>query len=360
MKQLTLKQIRKKSVESFGLNSEIYELESPEYIAAALRRVASSLSPSSASNLTRTVYKSVKPILEISEEDLVEKIQQSLESLIGNGDLIEQTEITTSNEISQRGKILYLRPPGFIKRLNNSVFLIGIASDNLSFLPMELERRVEYYQHIRKLTARQNEDLSGKLKKLGLIEISLDSWDRRNSVPETESPHNYIEKVKDFLSDNPGGLEGLQVLNPYKNVRYYRGRWESVRQQTGFFIAKRPQAYGNDLWCYVELLDGTPLKMLDFPVLNKDSFGRDEAWRTQMAIDAERGKPQEFSINELNELYKQIKFYSPIPSWTQRRLDNLGEPYENDGCLFSYKVKGSEIFQEKSFLKEKLWLEERN
>ncbi len=210
------------------------------------------------------------------------------------------------------------------------------------------------------MSVRHNENLSAELKSIGLVEIPVESWDRRNSIPENEEPIKYINRIKSYLKSNPGSLDGLQILNPQKHIRYYARRWEQLRNQNGYFIAKRPQAYGNDLWCFVELQDGSPVKMLDFPVLNKDSFGRDEAWRTQMAIDAEQGKPQEFTIIQSSELYKRVKFYSPIPSWAQRRWDNLAEPDDNDGCLFSYKFKGSELFQEINFIKEKLWLVEKS
>lgn len=360
MKHLQLENIRKQSVEFMELDSDKYEIESPEFIAAALRRAASSMCPCPSSKLIRTVCESVTPILLNSENDFKESVQQSLEALLGNGDLIEEDEILTSIETKIRGKVLYLRPPSFIKRKVNSVFLIGIPPDNVKVFPSELEQRIDNYQHIRRLSERPNENLTEKLKSIGLIEIPVESWDRRNSIPETEEPAKYINKIEFHLKDNPGRLEGLQILNTYKNIRYYKSRWEALRNQSGFFVSKRPQAFGNDLWCYVELQEGIPLRMLDFPVISKNSFGRDEAWRLQMAIDAELGKPQEFTVVSLSELYKQIKFYSPVPSWAQRRWDNLAEPGNNLGCLFSYKFKGSEIYQEMSFIKEKLWLVEKN
>ncbi|MGI8541987.1 MAG: hypothetical protein ACR2MD_00730 [Aridibacter sp.] len=360
MKHLKLEDIRKQSVKSLSLDSDKSEIESPEFIAAALRRAASSMCPCSSFRLIQTVCESVTPILISSEDEFKESVQQILEALIGNGDLIEEDEVLTSAETKQRGKVLYLRPPSFIERKTNSVFLIGIPPNNMNIFPPELEQRIDSYQHIRRVTKRPDENLKEKLKSIGLIEIPLESWDRRNSIPETVEPAKYINEIQFHLKSNPGSLEGLQILNSNKNVRYYKGRWELPRNQSGFFVARRPQAFGNNLWCYLELQDGVPLRMLDFPVINKDSFGRDEAWRIQMAIDAERNKPQEFTVHSQSELFKQIKFYSPVPSWLQRRWDNLAEPGSNQGCLFSYKFIGSEIYQEINFIKEKLWLVEKN
>lgn len=359
MKHLSVEDVRERSVKAFGLSTD-NNIESPEFLAAALRRAASAMCPVPNSKLIKAVCETVSPLSLLTAEEVKEFVQQVLEDLIANGDLIEKDEVMTSIDIAQRGRVLYLRPPSFIKRQSNSIFLIGISPENTTVLPPEIEQRIDYYQHVRRLSVRHNENLSGELKKIGLIEIPLENWDRRNSIPETETPAKHIERVKANLKGNPGNLHDIQILNPYKNVRFYTHRWEAVRNQTGFFVARRPQAFGNDLWCYVELRDGQPVTMLDFPVLKKELFGRDEAWHLQMAIDAERGKPQEFTVVPLSDLYKKIKFYSPVPSWAQRRWDNISEPDSNEGCLFAYKFKGVELAPEVSFIVEKLWMTEKN
>lgn len=359
MKQLDLNVVRSQTIASIGLDPHVCEIESAEFIAAALRRTASSLCPCASSELIRMICESASPIVKCPEEDFEQMVQQVLESLVGNGDLIEEQEVATSVEVSRRGRVLYLRPPSFVPRRNGSVFLIGVSPRNADIFRPEFERRIEYFSHVRRLSPAPGEDLPAVLRSLGLTEISVESWDRRNMIPETEEPAVHINKMNSKLKSNPGNLEGLEILRSDTNVRYYRRRWEQLSRQNGCFIGRRPQAYGNRLWCYVEVQNGTPVRMVDLPALNKEALGRDEAWRLQMAIDADRGHPQEFTVVQIGDLGGRVRFYSPVPSWAQRRWDNLAEPSGNEGCLFSYHFIAGDLSQEIDFITETLWLVEK-
>lgn len=355
MKVISAAEAQKISVENLRLDSTILDLGAPEALAASIRRAAGFLCPCSSSQLIQTVLQSQKFLVE-APETLKETISDVLESVIAYGDLIEEADAIT-NFSDRRGRILYLRPPSFVWRDGGSTLLLGIAPDDISVLPIEMERRIEYCNHIRRLPQKTGENLRFELGKIGLTEIMMDVWNRKNSIPATETSAEHVQKIKGLLKNNPGTLENLQILNPQKyNVRYYTRRWEPVRNQSGFFVARRPQLYGNDLWCCIEITDGRPIKMIDFPVINKHLPGRDEAWRLQMAIDAIQGKAQVFTVQELSHSHSRIKFYSPIPTWAQRRLDNLGEPVVGADCLFSYKIPNQDLEQELNFLEEKLWL----
>lgn len=360
MKQLDLNGIRSQTIGSIGLDPNACEIESAEFIAAALRRTASSLCPCTSSELIRTICDSVSPILNCPADDFEQIVQQVLESLIGNGDLIEEQEVETSFEVGRRGRVLYLRPPSFVRRRNGSVFLIGVPPGNAEVFRPEFEKRVEYFSHVRRLNPEAGEDLPAVLRSVGLTEVSAESWDRRNMVPETEAPAVYINRMRSKLKSNPGILEGLEILGSDTNVRYYRRRWEPLSRQNGSFVGRRQQAFGNRLWCYVEVQNGTPTRMVDLPALSKDAFGRDEAWRLQMAIDADLGNPQEFTVAQEDNIYGQVKFYSPVPSWAQRRWDNMAEPFGNEGCLFSYRFIAGDLSQEIDFITKKLWLVEKS
>lgn len=355
MKILSTAEAQKISVENLRLEADLYDLETPETIAASVRRAAGFLCPCSSSQLIQSIFQAQKYFVK-DIDAFKDSIADVLESTIAYGDLIEESDAIT-NIVERRGRILYLRPPSFVWRDGGSALLLGIAPDDISVLPIELERRIDYCKHIRRLSQQDGEDLREDLKKFGLTEIQMDVWNRKNAIPVTETPTVHIQKIKSSLKSNPGILENLQILNPQKHdVRYYSRRWESLKNQTGIFVARRPQVYGNDLWCCVELENGRPSKMIDFPVIDKQSPGRDEAWRLQMAIDAVQGKAQVFMTEELPDSKSRIKFYSPIPTWAQRRLDNLGEPVVKTDCLFSYKVPNQDLSQEIKFLEEKLWL----
>ena len=53
-----------------------------------------------------------------------------------------------------------------------------------------------------------------------------------------------------------------------------------------------------------------------------------------------------------------MQFFSPVPAWAQRRWDAVGEPTTNQGCLFAYRLAGSELAEELRFARGTLWLEE--
>lgn len=359
MRIIKADEARKICVENSRLDGDACDNESPEAIAANVRRAAAFLCPCPGSKLIQAVHQTQK-FLVADTESFRDKVSDALESVVAYGDLIEESDAVTTGE-QKRGRILYLRPPSFVWRESGSASLLGVAADDVPVLPIQLENRVEFCNHIRRLRRLDGEDLRSDLRKFGLKELPADVWNRKKTIPTTETPQAHIQSVKNLLKENPGELNGAQILNPHRaGIRYYKCRWENVGNQTGFFVARRPQLYGNDLWCAVLLENGRPLKLADFPILDKHSFGRDEAWRLQMAIDAERGDAQIFTTEPLSGANARIKFYSPIPTWARRRLDNLGEPVVGADCLFSYKLPDADLRQEIEFLKEKLWLVQEN
>ena len=125
-------------------------------------------------------------------------------------------------------------------------------------------------------------------------------------------------------------------MDPESPVRYYPGRWTSARLQTGLFVARRSQAYGSDLWCYVQMRDGIPERLVDLPLGDSRWDGWDEAWHLQMAIDARRGKAQQFRVVSGLEGTSDMHFFSPVPIWAQRRWDAIGEQVSVPVVVFSH------------------------
>lgn len=336
-----------------GLDPDACDLYFSEAIAAALRRAAGFLCPCSYRTLIQAV---IEPLEKISDDrdQLLESIENTLDSMIAYGDLLEEFEVAAVDR-QQRSALLYAAPPSFVWRESGSILLLGIVPDHRSPLPEHLERRIQHIRHIRCLFPEANENLRADLKQLGLVELSMDVWNKVS--PPSELCKVHIQKFDTALKGNPGTLTNLEILNPAKPVRYYRGRWELASYQTGRFVARRPQAYGNNLWCYVELKNGIPEKLIGLPLLNNRLRGCDEAWRLQSAIDAARDEPQRFKVRTGNDQGSRVvDFYSPVPAWAQKRWDAIGEPVSSSGCLFSYKFSMSELQEEINFMNERLWL----
>ena len=61
-------------------------------------------------------------------------------------------------------------------------------------------------------------------------------------------------------------VPGLSLLDSVRPVKYYRGRWTGLKGHSGRFVGRRSQKYGADLWCYVQINNGTPERLIDLPL----------------------------------------------------------------------------------------------
>jgi hypothetical protein len=200
------------------------------------------------------------------------------------------------------------------------------------------------------------ENLSKELRELGLIELSHEYWLK---TPQPESARKQIQRL-DRLLDSAApshDIPGLLLLDAQRPVRYYRGRWVEPASRSGRFVARRNQRYGAQLWCYADVRNGNPERFIDLPLPKSRWRGCDEAWYLQMAIDAERGEPQQFKIIAGYRDARIMQFFSPVPMWACRRWDAVGEPVDvSGGCLFAYQFTPSELDEEVRFAREALWL----
>lgn len=355
MRQLTSVEVHARKVEELGLDSSVLDLASTEAIAGALRRMASVLCPCAALTLVRSVVRPLRGL--VDDVDSAKRlVQETLEAMIAHGDILEQHDIEEDAK-SEATKLLYAAPASFVARESGSVILLGVASDQLSVLPDEIESRVEHLGHVRHLHPLSGEDLRLDLGQLGLVEISYDRWLK---APRPLSPARHLSGADRLLDGvQPSrDVPGLLLLDPERSVRFYPGRWVEVRSQTGRFVGRRSPAYGSPLWSYVQLCNGNPERLIDFPVAESRWRGCDEAWRLQMAIDATRGEPQKFRMRCGPRKTQVIEFFSPVPMWARRRWDAVGEIVPSTGCLFAYKLPQKESAEEVRFIHDELWLEE--
>lgn len=355
MKRLSILEVHHRSVKALGLDSSQADLKSTETIACSLRRSGGFLCPCPFNTLIHSVVQTLEGLLD-SLENLDEEIKSVLESLLAYGDFLEFAN--TSQGGTGTNTLIYLAPPSFIRRNKNRVLLIGIVPDHISPLPDELEAKIEYVNHIRRLSADDIDDLGTYLTELGLIELNEDIWLR---APNYEPASNYLSRLDRILDLAPhsGDIADLLLLDPTTSVRYYSRRWVKLSSQSGRFVARRNQLYGSPIWCYVEAEKGSAKKFIDLPLRQSKWRGCDEAWRLQAAIDALRGKPQLFRVRPGTKGSNIMDLFSPVPSWAQRKWDAVGERVPGtNGSLFSYGFHGQEIEQEIICARNKLWLEQ--
>lgn len=355
MKRLTAAEVNALYVAELGLDPSAVDLESIEAIAGALRRAAGFHCPCARKTLVQSVVQPLRGL--VNDFDATKAtVEQTLEAIIALGDIHEYPEVDSDGEA--RGPVLlYPAPPSFVARESGNVILLGVGSDQVSPLPDDLVARVRQANHVRWIVPNQGEDVSTELSESGWIELSATRW---MSGPARETPSQHLAKIDGRLnrSGPSGDVPGLSLLDPESSVRFYPRRWVGAKSQSGRFVARRSQAYGADLWCYIELRNGDPERLVDLPVEPTQWRGCDEAWRLQMAIDAHRGKPQHFRIISGPSGTRVVQFFSPVPMWAQRRWDTVAEPIPPSGCLFAYRMRESELAEELRFAREELWLEQ--
>jgi hypothetical protein len=340
------------SVRALGLDSELIDLTSQECLAASLRRAASFMCPTNPSRLLDAVLSAVRPV---SPKGGISRDQLAglLDLLVATGDLLE-----LRLEVERSVRLLYLGPPSFIEREAGSYLLLGIRPFGAPLVDAELGEEIELEGHTRtiRLDAKTARD---RLVGAGLQPIERVRW---VASPRVEDPRSLVDRVGEQLdaAGPSGDIEDLTVLDPNTSVRYYKGRWRSPKTyDTGDFVARRPQAYGADLWCCVRLMDGMPKKMVEFPIDNPVVPGRDEAWRMQMAIDALRGIRQRYGTTTVAGADATVvSFFSPIPGFAERYLQLVGLAIaDSPGSLFSFRAPKGAMPALEVLLTEMLWME---
>jgi len=359
MRSLSVEEVHSIKVEELGLDPEIYDLSSSEAIACAFKRIANILCPCTSSTLVREIIEPLRGLVQDIDE-IKESANSILESMIAYGDFLEQLEDNETSGYNTR-LLLNVAPQRFILRESGTAILIGSTPEQRMIFPEALQNRIEYINHVRRLSPLDDEDLKVNLIQIGLYEISYSYW--LNQPSDSESPSELVSRIDEKLdSKGPSGeIPGLSILDRKEPVTYYTRRWKYINLEyySGRFVCRRPQAYGADLWCYVELSKGIPKKLLDLPLESSSWRGCDEAWRLQAAIDYLRGSPQEYRIREESGGKYILDFFSPVPMWATRRWDAIGEKLAKPlKCLFSYQFNEKEVSEEINYIKEKLWLKE--
>ncbi|SER98503.1 hypothetical protein SAMN05443377_12534 [Propionibacterium cyclohexanicum] len=348
--KLTVEDASTVAVAALGLDTDAIDLSSPEGLATSLRRAASFMCPTSPGRLVDAVLGALKPLHgdELKRDDLVDL----LDHLVASGDLLELRQ-----ESGRWTRLLYLGPPSYIERVPGIYLLMGVRPFGAPLIGDELAEAIEYEGHTRTLTA----DSDGELRSRGLHRVSMDSW---VSSPSPERAAEFIGRHRARLdvAAEGGQLDGLLLLDPSSEVRYYRGRWRPpCPTDTGDFVARRPQAYGADLWCLVRFRAGESQRLIDFPVNDPVVPGRDEAWRYQAAVDSLRGAAQQFRLRRGfgSSACLTIDFFSPLPAFAERYVQLVGLALrKTPGTLFSFRLPAEAVGDVRAFLADMLWMTE--
>lgn len=347
---MTPSQVSASAIYSLGLGQADVDLFSSEALAASLRRAASFLCPAAPGHIVRAVAEVLDGLPGYSD-DTRDQLSSLVDALVGYGDLLE-----LEGDGAGGARRLYLGAPAFVMRRSGACLLVGIRPDGANLTADDLAALIEYEGHARFVPSCG--ELGEMLAASGLTELSADQWLR---VPRRTAASELVGEYGRRLqaAGDSGDIENPRILDPATPVTFYRGRWRSPgKTDAGDFIARRPQAYGADLWCYARLAGGRITRLVDFPPRGSLLPGADEAWRLQSAIDAAAGHSQQVRVRDSAAPGRVIMdFFSPIPSWAQRRLDIIGTPLlRGPAALFSYSLPAAETAEELGFLASMLWI----
>jgi hypothetical protein len=344
--------VARETLQSLGITASTLDIASPTALCASIRRAASFLCPTTPAALVRTVVGCVSTLAEFPEETDVVGL---VDALVAYGDLIE----LPVDDGTRLRRQLFLGPPAYVPRHSGIALLIGIRPDGVPLLSDDLAGDIENLGHRRVIRPRGDQTVEELLADEGLIELHHDQWLR---APRQAPARDVVAFYSDRLdaAGPSGDIEGIQILDPASRVTYYRGRWRVLRPlDRGRFVARRPQAFGADLWCFAEVDGGVVVRLIDLPIENLLAPGADEAWRLQAALDAVDHRPQELRIRE-DDGASLFDFFAPVPSWIRRRLDVIGEPADRGvGALFSYALPLEEVVHEIEYFTEAIWLSVR-
>jgi hypothetical protein len=323
-------------------------------VGQALRRTAHILAPCPRHELERAVSQALKEYL--TEPDRVADLTtEALDALLAYGEIIEM-RAPADDPWSEGRLIVRPAPPTFVMRPGGTAILLGVAGEEITPLPAEMNARIEWHGVLRTLAPDGSENLREFLSELGLLEMSERAWLR---LPPLASAINYRAIWTQRLAACSRGsvIEGLQVIDSRKSPNFYKGRWaEPDRMSHGLHVGRRPQRYGAPLWCLVDLSsDGVPERFLDLSTASGRERSCDIGWRVQMALDGALGIPQRVRVRT-SDRQSRLDFFSPIPSWAERKLAVVGNRTMAEHCLFSYVVPQEHTVEITDFLQSYLWV----
>lgn len=344
-------ELHQRSVSDLGLDGGALDLFSVEAISSLLRRAALFQCPCPHRSLVDTVITNLRGLAVGDPKALREQVEDILTTLINYGDVLELDYADQDGGNGRR--LLYAAPPAFVVRTSGTVHLIGIF-DELGALVLPEEGSIECIGHIRRVVTKNAPIISERLLARGFIELSQRAW---LHAPPHEAASVFLARLDMRLArEQPAvSIPGLIIIDPETATTFYRGRWVEPTKQTAKCVGRRPQLFGADLWCYVEMVDGSPRRFLDLPI-DKTSRGCDDAWRTQAALDVGRGNPQKYRVRKGQPGTALLDFFGPLPAWAQRRLDVVGAPLPPMKALLSYSVREEELAEETEYLEKELWL----
>lgn len=196
VRQITASEVRYLTVESLELDPAKFVLESPESLAAALRRAASYLCPCPVAHLIEAVAGAWSSLV-VDPAQLKQQMNDALDLLLAYGDLVESNDVTSVEKTSS-GTMIYLARPAFVRRASGIRIMVGVPPDDISIIPDEMKDKVLTRGHIREVREEP------KKVELGAT-VSVESSSGRSGTYVVTDPSNTDQNRGRISSASPVG-----------------------------------------------------------------------------------------------------------------------------------------------------------
>lgn len=320
-------------------------------IAQLLRAIAWSNCPCHPSVLIREAERALQGLVP-DADSLRARAIHVLDDLVATGDLLEPGQVSYAAEWTKG--LLFPAPPSFAMLNKETAQLFGVASEEELEGPPELIGRIVYDGSSRRVTARVGEALECTLRVAGLRELSMQAW---LGEPDFASPKDFLAAAKQRLKRAEPADASVDALEVFDSTSggIYSACWVTPRDRSGLFVARRPKAYGSNLWMLVDLANGLITRLVHLPTNGSSFRGCDEAWQTQLALDSVNGNHQKYRVRQDGGAV-HLDMLFPLPRWAHRHMLVLGRQSSTFKSICTYQVPETLLSEAQSFLEQRLWL----
>lgn len=355
LRQLTRDELLGAMAQQLGIGDRQARDVSIEVMAAILRRVAASTCPCPREAIVDIATGALHGLDETDSNKA--RVREVLEGLVVIGDLLELGR-TSSMPGAAADDWIYCAPPTFVVQ-HGSILILGIEAEDQAAMPLSLRHSMQSRRELRFIPGPAVGEIAQQLIEAGYLEIQRAAWMR---LPPERTADQFRDDVVRRLHDSGGRgeLEGLKVLGPLRGAVHFAARWAPLGSQTGYFVGRRPQAFGSPIWVFVELDKGRPTRYLDLPWSGAKFRGCDHGWRIQSALDALSGTPQSYRVAFVSEELVRYEFSSPLPLWVERRLRFHGEKVRAGGALIAYDLARDSAAGIDDLLQAHMWFTQSN
>lgn len=355
LRQLTRDELLGAMAQQLGIgNGQACDV-SIEVMAAVLRRAAASTCPCPREAIIDIATGALHGLDE--SESIKVRVREVLDRLVVIGDLLELG--STSSLLGAAAEDwIYCAPPTFVVQ-DGSVLILGIEGEDQAAMPLSLRHSMQSRRELRFIPGTAVGDIAQRLIEAGYLEIQRAAWMR---LPPERTADQFRDEVVRRLQDSGGRgeLEALKVLGQSRGATHFAARWAPPGTQTGYYVGRRPQAFGSPIWVFVELDQGRTTRYLDLPWSGARFRGCDHGWRIQSALDALAGTPQSYRVASVSEELDRYEFSSPLPLWVERRLRIHGEKVRAGSALIAYELARDSDHGIDDLVQSHMWFTQSN